>query len=71
MGRRRPTVIAAVAQLGCTTLMVTHRQQVVDEADVVIVFDGGRVAEIGTPNELTGTGGAYDRLWAPAVEVLD
>jgi ATP-binding cassette subfamily B protein len=56
-------VLAAVGALGCTTLMVTHRENVVAISDLVIVLDAGRVAEIGSPNELIGSGGAYDHLW--------
>ena len=42
-------VIAAVAALGCTTLMVTHREDVVLTADEVVVLSEGCVVQIGTP----------------------
>jgi ATP-binding cassette subfamily B protein len=58
-------VISAISRLGCTTLMVTHRRQVVDRADLVIVLEGGRVAEVGSPAGLAASRGAFDRLWAP------
>ena len=40
-------VIAAVAALGCTTLMVTHREDVVLTADEVVVLSEGRVVQVG------------------------
>lgn len=65
-------VLEAVGSLGCTTLMVTHRDNVAAACDHVIVLDAGRVVEEGPPDELIGAGGAYDRLWvvdpAPGAE---
>ena len=42
-------VIAAVAALGCTTLMVTHREDVVLTADEVVVLSEGRVVQAVPP----------------------
>ena len=56
-------VIAAVAALGCTTLMVTHREDVVLTADEVVVLSEGRVVQVGAPAELRNAGGHYDDLW--------
>jgi ATP-binding cassette subfamily B protein len=61
--RLEQRVLEAVGRLDCTTVMVTHRDNVVAASDMVVVLDEGRVAEIGTPSELRGAGGAYDRLW--------
>jgi ATP-binding cassette subfamily B protein len=61
-------VIAAVAALGCTTLMVTHREDVVLTADEVVVLSEGRVVQSGTPAELRNAGGHYDDLWGIATE---
>jgi ATP-binding cassette subfamily B protein len=61
--RLEQRVLEAVGRLGCTTVMVTHRDNVVAASDMVVVLDEGRVAEVGTPHELRGAGGAYDRLW--------
>jgi ABC-type glutathione transport system ATPase component len=51
--------------------MVTHRENVVAISDLVIVLDDGQVVEHGTPDQLLGAGGAYDKLWVaePAVPV--
>jgi ATP-binding cassette subfamily B protein len=66
--RLEQRVLEAVGQLGCTTVMVTHRDNVVAASDMVVVLDEGRVAEVGTPTELRGAGGAYDRLWVQEPE---
>lgn len=71
--RLEQRVLEAVGRLGCTTLMVTHRDNVVAASDLVIVLDAGRVAEMGPPTELRGAGGAYDRLWVqePVVDLRE
>jgi ATP-binding cassette subfamily B protein len=56
-------VLAAIKKFGCTTIAVTHRQSVVAVADQVIVLDGGRVVQTGTPASMVKAGTAYDRLW--------
>jgi ATP-binding cassette subfamily B protein len=68
--RLEQRVLEAVGRLGCTTVMVTHRDNVVAASDMVVVLDEGRVAEVGTPTELRGAGGAYDRLWVQEPEVV-
>ena len=57
-------VLEAIRALGVTTLTVTHRPNVAQHSDLAIVLEAGRVVEIGPPDELIGTGSAYDRLWA-------
>ena len=56
-------VLDAVATSGLTTLLITHRQQVAERADLAIVVDGGRVVEAGPPDELADAGGPYANLW--------
>ena len=56
-------VIGAVHRLGCTTLMITHRESVAARADNVVVLDAGRVVDAGTEEQVARPGGAYDRLW--------
>ncbi|WP_173266177.1 ABC transporter ATP-binding protein [Streptomyces pacificus] len=56
---------AAVRALeGRTGLMVAHRLPQAATADRVVVFDGGRVVEMGTHEELVAAGGRYAALWA-------
>jgi ATP-binding cassette subfamily B protein len=51
------------AVTGRTTLLITHRLRAAQEADAIVVLDGGRVAEAGTHAELVSAGGVYARLW--------
>lgn len=51
------------AVLGRSTLVMTHRLRVAQEADLVIVLDEGRVVAQGTHAQLLEAGGLYARLW--------
>ena len=55
---------AAMAHLavGRTTVSVAHRLSTAERADLVLVFDDGRVVEQGTHRDLVAAGGAYARL---------
>jgi subfamily B ATP-binding cassette protein MsbA len=45
-----------------TTLIIAHRLSTIEHADQVLVLDEGRLAEIGTHDELLGRGGLYSHL---------
>ena len=49
---------------GRLVFFATHRLHWVDDMDVVVVMEGGRVAEQGAPEELRAGGGAFARLAA-------
>ena len=53
--------MARLAQ-GRTTVSVAHRLSTAERADVVFVFDAGRVVEQGRHHELVEAGGVYARL---------
>ncbi|MGW0232107.1 ABC transporter ATP-binding protein [Actinopolymorpha singaporensis] len=48
---------------GAVTLLVTHRFSTVAAADLVVVLDGGRVAEVGSHAELVAARGHYAELY--------
>jgi ATP-binding cassette subfamily B protein len=47
---------------GRTTIVIAHRLSTVRDADQIVVLDRGRVAEIGTHEELLSAGGRYAAL---------
>lgn len=49
---------------GRTLVSIAHRLATAEAADLVIVFDAGRIAEIGTHAELVNAGGPYTALHA-------
>lgn len=56
-------IIRALANRGKTVIMVTHRMANAADADHVVVFEHGRVAEQGTHAELMRANGTYAKLF--------
>jgi ABC-type multidrug transport system fused ATPase/permease subunit len=54
--------VAAVTA-GRTAIVVAHRLVHVEQADLVVVMEDGRLAESGRPAELLRTDGPFARLW--------
>ncbi|WNW11402.1 ABC transporter ATP-binding protein [Pseudomonas sp. DTU_2021_1001937_2_SI_NGA_ILE_001] len=54
---------------GRTTLIIAHRLSAVKQADRVLVFDGGRIAEDGDHQQLIAEGGLYARLYGHLQQV--
>lgn len=55
----------ALAQIlpGRTTFVIAHRLSTVQQADLILVMEGGRVAEMGRHDELLAQEGVYFRLY--------
>ncbi|MGA9277930.1 ABC transporter ATP-binding protein [Ilumatobacter sp.] len=56
--------------VGRTTIVVAHRLSTIQNADRIAVIDAGRLAELGTHDELVGLGGRYAALadaWAQSL----
>ncbi|MCJ1398749.1 Iron-sulfur clusters transporter atm1, mitochondrial [Xylographa trunciseda] len=47
-----------------TSVFVAHRLRTIYDSDIIIVLQGGQVAESGTHNELLDKGGLYADLWS-------
>jgi len=55
----------ALAKLaeGRTTISIAHRLSTAEAADLVVVFDAGRIVQMGPHDELVAQGGVYGRLY--------
>jgi ATP-binding cassette subfamily B protein len=50
------------AMAGRTVLVIAHRLATVQQADRIVVLDGGRIVEQGSHNQLMASGGRYRDL---------
>jgi ATP-binding cassette, subfamily B, multidrug efflux pump len=53
----------------CTIVLLSHRLGAFPHADLVVVLDGGRIAERGTHAALLETGGVYARIYRAQLRV--
>ncbi|KAJ2783212.1 Multidrug resistance-associated protein 6 [Coemansia javaensis] len=61
---QRVAALVRARTAGCTVLVVAHRLGAVRDCDRIVVMDGGRVAESGTPAALVAQRGLYHSLVA-------
>jgi ABC-type bacteriocin/lantibiotic exporter with double-glycine peptidase domain len=52
----------ALARLWCTRIVIAHRLSTVQNADLILVMDAGRIVEQGTHDELFARNGFYWKL---------
>ena len=52
-----------------TTLVVAHRLSTVENADTIIVMDGGNIVEQGSHADLIEKNGHYTQLYSHSFEV--
>ena len=60
--RSQSIVTQSLDKLNATRIVVAHRLSTIRNCDRVIVIDAGRVAEIGTFDELVAQGGIFSEL---------
>jgi subfamily B ATP-binding cassette protein MsbA len=49
--------------MGHTLIVIAHRLSTIRDADLILVFEGGRIVESGTWSELVDRGGAFHQFY--------
>ena len=67
------SVVEALKRLmvGRTTVVSAHRLSTIQQADLILVIDNGRIAEAGTPAQLLAARGAYYQFYELQSRSLD
>jgi ATP-binding cassette subfamily B protein len=52
---------------GRTTILISHRLELASQADRVVVLDGAKIVESGTPDDLRASQGSFAKLFNTAV----
>ena len=47
---------------GRTTIIIAHRLSTIQNVDTIITLKNGKIDEIGSPKDLSHSGGIYDKL---------
>ena len=55
---------------GRTSFIIAHRLSTIRDADIIVVLDGGKIAERGTHQELLDLGGIYSKLYTSSYAVV-
>jgi ATP-binding cassette subfamily B protein len=63
-------IVESIHKLGCTTLMITHRESIAVKSDNIVVLESGHIVDAGPEAEVARPGGPYDRLWRVQDEEL-
>lgn len=53
-----------------TTIIIAHRLSTVVHADQIVVLEGGKVAEIGSHQQLLAANGVYAKLWQQQFSII-
>lgn len=72
LGAEREKVVQEAldqAQKGRTSIIIAHRLSTIQNADMIVVFDQGKIAESGTHQELLHLNGLYSNLVRTQVNV--
>jgi ATP-binding cassette, subfamily B, bacterial len=63
-GETEQRIVRNLRTLACTQIVIAHRLSTVEDADLILVMDGGRIVERGTHEALVRAGGRYAQLVA-------
>jgi ABC-type bacteriocin transporter len=61
----------SLAERGKTIIVIAHRLSTVKNADSIVVLQEGKLAEVGTHDELCKSGGMYSKLWNEQFNQID
>ena len=56
---------------GCTTFLITHDLSHAAKADLILYLEGGRIAELGSHDQLLQANGGYANLYRLRVNSMD
>lgn len=61
-------VTRLIEGIGATQIVIAHRLSTIESADLIYVFDQGRIVEQGTHSELMDGGSVYRDLYAATAD---